>query len=235
MKILALIPARGGSKGIPRKNLIELGDLPLIAWTIAAARAAQSIDRVIVSTNDMEIAAVARANGAEVPFLRPDELADDTSSALAVIQHALEFLVNIEGWRPDSIAYLQPTSPFRRAETLETSISLLEDRAADTVVSVMAVPHNMLPDSLMRITNDELEFIIQKDNPIFRRQDKQTDLYARNGPAILLNRTNVIEADNLYGQKIAAIKMSKIESIDIDEQIDIEMARQFLPLIQEQS
>jgi CMP-N-acetylneuraminic acid synthetase len=110
---LALIPARGGSKGIPRKNIKSFAGYPLIAWSIAAAKQSSLVTRVIVSTDDEEIAAVAREWGAETPFLRPDELAQDKTTDLPVFEHALKWLEDVEGYRPDIVVQLRPTSPFR--------------------------------------------------------------------------------------------------------------------------
>src|SRR5919201_6543515 len=111
IKILALIPARGGSKGIPRKNILNFAGYPLIAWSIAAAKQASCITRVIVSTDDEEIASVARKYGAETPFLRPSEFAQDNTTDLPVFQHALQWLDEHEGYQPEIVIQLRPTSP----------------------------------------------------------------------------------------------------------------------------
>lgn len=232
MNVLGLIPARGGSKGIPRKNIVPLGGKPLIAWTIEAARQAQGVSRVVVSTDDAEIAAVARQWGAEVPFMRPREIATDGAVALPVIRHAVETLERQHGWCSDAVAYLQPTSPFRRAEDIDAAIALLHTADADTVVSVTRVPHNMLPDSLMRQDEDgTLAFVAPPELRRFRRQEKENVLFARNGPAILLMRRAVLEAGNLYGQRILPVTMERLRSLDIDEPLDLEIAEALLPLI----
>lgn len=232
MKILGLIPARGGSRGIPRKNLAPLGGRPLIAWTIAAARAA-GLDRVVVSTDDAEIAEVSRQHGADVPFLRPAELADDTTPALPVITHALDELERQDGWRADAVAYLQPTSPFRAGSDIEAAISLLEEGDTDTVVSVIPVPHNMLPASLMRAAPDgSIDFLAPPDQRRFRRQDKAEQLFARNGPAILLLRADVARSGRLYGDCIRPLVMDRLRSLDIDEPADLQLAEALLPALQ---
>lgn len=229
MKVLALIPARGGSKGIPRKNIAPLGGRPLVAWTIEAARAATGIARVVVSTDDAEIAEVARTAGAEVPFLRPAEISDDAAPALPVMAHALGWLADKQGWTADAVAYLQPTSPFRDAADIDAAVALLQDRAADTVVSVVAVPHNMSPSSLMQVQDGWLAFTVPPAERQFRRQTKER-LLARNGPAILLDRRAVIERGQLYGDRIAAYEMPRIASLDIDEPEDLAIAEALLPL-----
>lgn len=230
MRVLALIPARGGSKGIPRKNIAPLGGKPLIAWTIEAARAASRITRTIVSTDDPEIAEVARAHGAEVPFLRPADISDDAAPALPVLRHAVSALEAMDNWSAEAVAYLQPTSPFRGGSHIDEAIALLDERNADTVVSVVRVPHNMVPTSLMEVRDSWLSFCASPEQRQFRRQAKET-LFARNGPAILLNRRAIIEGPGLYGDKIAEYEMSNLLSLDIDEPEDLEIANALLPLV----
>ncbi|MCI0730285.1 MAG: acylneuraminate cytidylyltransferase family protein, partial [Chloroflexi bacterium] len=139
MRVLGLIPARGGSKGVPRKNIRLLCGKPLLQYTAESALAARRLSRVILSTEDEEIAEVGRRCGLDVPFLRPAELAQDDTAALPVVQHALRWLEAQGEWF-DAICFLQPTCPLRRAEDIDACITLLEERNADTVVSVLAVP-----------------------------------------------------------------------------------------------
>jgi CMP-N-acetylneuraminic acid synthetase len=139
VRAVAIIPARGGSKGIPRKNLRELAGHPLLAWSVAAAEAAETVGRVIVSTDDPEIADVAREYGAETPFVRPAELAADDTRDLPVFQHALGWLAEHEGARPEVVVHLRPTSPLRRAADIDRAVrALAADPAADAVRSVCA-------------------------------------------------------------------------------------------------
>lgn len=230
MNVLAVIPARGGSKGIPRKNIAPLGGMPLIAWTIAAARNATSISRVIVSTDDDEIAQVSTAHGAEVPFVRPPKISGDTAPALPVIQHAVDWLASNAQWQADAVAYLQPTSPFRTAADIDAAVAIMHERDADTVVSVVEVPHNMSPTSLMEQREGWLAFAAPPEQRQFRRQTKEK-LFARNGPAILLNRRSVIGRNELYGERIAAYVMPRLSSLDIDEPEDLAIAEALLPLV----
>ena len=137
---LAVIPARGGSKGIPGKNLVDLAGRPLIAHTIELARSVEAIDRVVVSTDSVEIAEVARDLGAEVPWMRPDELATDTASGYSVVRHALAACEK-EGPRYDAVVYLQPTSPLRGRDDIEAGLRLLHDVGAEVVVSVCEIEH----------------------------------------------------------------------------------------------
>src|SRR5512134_3581554 len=127
--ILALIPARGGSKGIPRKNIRNFAGSPLIAWSIAAGLQANSVSRVIVSTDDEEIASVAREYGAEAPFMRPSDLAQDRTTDLPVFEHALKWLEDIEGYKPDIVIQLRPTSPLRPKDCVDSAVRTLIENA----------------------------------------------------------------------------------------------------------
>ena len=142
-EVLALIPARGGSKGIPRKNIRDYGGAPLIAWSIAAALRAETVTRVIVSTDDEEIAAVAREWGAETPFLRPAELAQDDTTDYPVFRHALDWLAAHENYRPEVVVQLRPTSPVRPIHLVDDAVQLLfEHPFADCVRGVVPSGQN---------------------------------------------------------------------------------------------
>lgn len=234
MRVMALIPARGGSKGIPRKNLADLGGRPLIEWTIRAALACPRLERVIVSTDDEEIASVARACGAEVPFLRPAEFSGDTASAVEVIQHALTASLSTTGAAWDAVAYLQPTSPFRKEGQLDEALTLYEKSRPDTLVSVVAVPHNMAPEALMTPLEraDGLLWFESPHGQVLRRQEKQR-CYGRNGPALLIvSAQDVLNRGRLYGERVLGYEMDRMSSHDIDDPLDLALARQMLPLVQ---
>ena len=178
---------------------------------------------MLVSTDDPEIASTARDLGAEAPFLRPAELARDQSPALAVMRHALKFLAG-EGSQPEAVAYLQPTSPLRRPEHIKAALKLFFASQADYVVSVVEVPHNYNPLSVMRLENGELEpFLAQQPQPL-RRQEKPR-VYARNGPAVLIGRAGRVLADeSLYGGRVVPYVMPAEDSLDIDTPFDLELA-----------
>ena len=218
-----MIPARGGSKGIPRKNLAPLAGRPLIAYTIEAARLSRSLSRVIVSTDDEEIAAIARWNGADVPFLRPPELALDHTPMIDVLVDALGMLDQREQYRADVVVLLQPTSPFRRENHIDAAVDLLISSGADSVVTVMQVPHQFTPESLMRLRGDRLDPFTE--GPTYtRRQDKQV-LFARNGPAVIATRSRVLLDEHLlYGADTRGVVMSREDSFDIDEAFDLKVA-----------
>ena len=229
MEILGIIPARGGSKGIRRKNLAPLGGRPLIAHTCDAARGSRGLTRVVVSTDDEEVAAEAAKLGMEVPFLRPAALAGDDTPMVDVLVDLLSTLERRESYRPHAVVLLQPTSPFRRAEHIDAALDLFTASRADSVVSVVLVPHQFTPSSLMELHGDRLVFLGGPEGsppgtgPL-RRQDKP-QLFARNGPAVVVVRTNVLlDQRALYGKDTRALVMSREDSLDIDDGFDLELA-----------
>jgi CMP-N,N'-diacetyllegionaminic acid synthase len=224
-QVLGVIPARGGSKGIPSKNLALLAGRPLLAYTADAARGATRVTRTIVSTDDAGIAAAARGMGLDVPFMRPDTLSGDDTLMLPVVQHALQ-MVRAEGFQPDAIVLLQPTSPLRRAEHIDAAIALLERSGSDSVVSVIEVPHQFNPASVMRLDGDRLRPFLDEPS-ITRRQDKPRVL-ARNGPAVLAMRAPTIDGGSLYGDDCRPLLMGAEESIDIDTPWDLALAERVL-------
>lgn len=224
MRLLAVIPARGGSKGIPRKNLHPLAGKPLIAWTIEAALAAKSLDRVVVSTDDVQIAAISRQLGAEA-IVRPAELAQDKTPTLPVLQHVVATLGET-GYRPDAVMTLQPTSPLRTASHIDEAAALFAaDAGADSLVSIVEVPHIFHPLSVMRRNAEGyLVPFLDGDMPL-RRQDK-LDVVARNGAAIYITRT-VRLSDYVFGGRLIGYVMPAALSVDIDGPQDmVEAERQ---------
>jgi CMP-N,N'-diacetyllegionaminic acid synthase len=228
LKVLGLVPARGGSKGVPGKNIKPMAGKPLLAWTAEAARASR-LDRVVLSTDDEAIAAAGRACGLEVPFMRPPELGRDDTPGLDVVVHAVQTLWDA-GYRPDAVMLLQPTSPLREASHIDRAIALLEGRPeADSLVSVVRAPHNMIPETLMRLLPDGcLEPVVPWDERKNLRQAKPA-YYARNGAAVYLVRTAcLLGRKSLYGDRILALEMAKEESLDVDDLIDFELCEYLL-------
>jgi len=223
MEILGVVPARGGSKGIPRKNLAVIAGQSLLAWTAAAAHASARLTRVIVSTDDAEIAQAARLLDLEVPFMRPSRLAADDTPILAVFEDLLSRLSDAEHYVPDIVVLLQPTSPLRQAHHIDRAVDLLCDSGADSVVSVVRVPHNFNPSSVLEEKGGRI--LPWGDKPtVTRRQDKST-LYARNGPAVVAVREPALKKyKSLYGRDTRPLEMTKEESVDIDESWDLELA-----------
>jgi CMP-N,N'-diacetyllegionaminic acid synthase len=223
--VLAVIPARGGSKGIPHKNVRPLAGRPLLAYTADAVRASRTITRAIVSTDDAAIAAAARDLGLEVPFMRPEDLSGDATPMLPVLQHAVREMGQ-RGCAVDAVVLLQPTSPLRRAEHVDAAVELLESSGADTVVSVVEVPHQFNPVSVMRLENDRLVPFVEGPL-VLRRQDKPR-VFARNGPAVLAVRTSVLQRGALYGEDVRPLLMTPEDSLDVDTLDDLELVEYFL-------
>jgi CMP-N-acetylneuraminic acid synthetase len=213
---LALIPARGGSKGIPRKNIREIAGKPLVAWTIEGALSANGVERVVVSTDDEEIAAVAREWGADVPFLRPAELATDETPGIAPVLHAMEQLTEYE-----DVLLLQPTSPLRRREEIEALLSLARREGAQSIVSVVEVRDH--PSWMFRMADDgRLESYAQAAEAA-RRQDLPI-LYSLNG-AMYWIRTEWLQRERrLVGPWTRGFVMDAASSVDIDSMLDWRLA-----------
>jgi CMP-N,N'-diacetyllegionaminic acid synthase len=221
-RYLGLIPARGGSKSIPLKNIAPCAGRPLLAWTCEAALRSVRLSRVVLSTDDERIAEVGSACGVEVPFLRPRVLAEDATPSIDVIIHAVEAL-GAEGDRFDAVVLLQPTSPLRTAAHIDGAIEVFERSGADTVVSVVEVPHRFHPYSLMQEDGDTLIPFIPDRATVTRRQELST-LWARNGPAVLVVASPIIKAGTLYGSRTVGYPMGAHESLDIDSMADLEEA-----------
>lgn len=220
MKILAIIPARGGSKGIPRKNIKPIAGKPLIAWTIEAALRSRVLDKVVVSTDDDEIADVARNWGAQVPFMRPAELAQDDTPGIEPVLHALE---QLPGY--DAVMLLQPTSPLRSTEDIDSSIALAQRLGAPSIVSVTEA--NMHPNWMYRLDDGQRLHPLVDEPPILRRQDLPT-VYALNG-AIYYSRIDRLKENRSFSVNgTSAYIMPAIRSIDIDELIDWKFAELLL-------
>lgn len=232
MNVLGVIPARGGSKSIARKNLAPLGGRPLLAYACEAALGSRRLDRVIVNTDDPEIAAVARGHGVAVPFLRPATLAEDNTLIVDVLAHTLKWFEAEESYRPEVIVLIQPTSPLRRAEHIDAAIDLLSSSGADTVVTVTSVPHQFNPVSVMRLDGDGCLVPFIEGAQILRRQDKPL-VYARNGPAVLVMRRENIQAGTLYGRRVRPLEMLLEDSVDIDDPKDLALAEYWLSLRRE--
>lgn len=229
IKVLGLIPARGGSKSIPYKNIAPLCGKPLLYWSIEAARRS-NLDRLVLSSDDPEIIRVAQAyKGIDIPFVRPDALAKDTTPSIDVVIHAVEWLIANESYYPDALMLLQPTSPLRRTEHINNAIAKFVQEDADSLVSVVKAPHNMIPESLMQIDEDGwLKPVVSFDERKNLRQVKPI-YYARNGAAIYMVATYLLlERHTLYGERMVAYEMSREDSIDIDDFFDLQLCEWIL-------
>lgn len=219
MEILALIPARGGSKGVPRKNIKLLAGKPLISWTIESAQQATSVSRIVVSTDDAEIADVAKVGGAEVPFLRPAEFARDQSTDFPVYQHALSWLQAKQGYLPDIVAWLRPTAPLRSGEDIDSAVAQLIATGADWVRSVCLVEHH--PYWMFDLEGDRLQpFIPGVNIADYLRRQLLPPAYRLNGVVDVTWATTIMEKELLYGGDVRGYVMPNNRSVDIDTEID---------------
>ncbi len=227
LSIVAVIPARGGSKGIPRKNLVRIAGKPLIAFAIEAARSAASVNRVLISTDDNEIADFARELMAEVPFLRPPELADDTAPMLGVLRHALACLES-QGEVVEALVLLQPTSPLRTSRHIDEAIALFRSTPASSIVSVVEVPHRFNPVSVMKLSEQGSLLPFLGDHAVATRRQDKPKLYARNGPAVLVCNPNTIRSGELFGAECLPYIMTEEDSLDIDNPSDLIVAERVM-------
>ena len=227
MTILAVIPARGGSKGVPRKNIRLLGGKPLLQYTAEAALAAKRLTKIILTTDDEEIAEAGRRCGLAVPFLRPPELARDDTPTLPVVQHAVRWLEE-RGERFDAVCLLQPTNPLRSARVIDACIELLESSGADAVVSVLPVPDKFNPHWVyFRGDDGALRLSTGETTPIPRRQ-LLPPAFHREGSVYVTRRDTLMERDSLFGQKVVGFAMKPEESVNIDTPEDWERAERML-------
>lgn len=218
MRVLAVVPARGGSKGIPRKNLRELAGRPLLAYTVDAARESGCIDRCVLSTDSEEIAEVARSLGLEIPFLRPAELAADDTPMQATIEHVVTELER-DGWQADIVLVLQPTAPLRRGEHLARAVEILADTQATSVASVVQIPQHLSPQYVMKIVDGRLANFLPDGARVTRRQDAEP-AYARDGTVYAVRRDVLVLEHDLYGRDCRPLVLSEGESMNLDTEAE---------------
>lgn len=220
--VLAIIPARGGSKGLPEKSIINLCGKPLISYTIEASKKSKYIDRTIVSTDSEKMARISKDLGAEIPFLRPSELASDTSSSMDVVLHALTFLQKQEDYKPDLTIILQPTSPLRTASDIDESIECFIKSSADTLMSVYKP--DISPYWFKTIDKDGyLQDFIKNETTYIRRQDTSS-LLMLNGAIYIYYSKNLLLGTIKKSPKTLAYIMPFKRSIDIDSDMDLKLA-----------
>lgn len=221
MKVLGIIPARGGSKGVPGKNLRVVAGRPLLAYTADAARESRRLDRVVLSTDDPAIADAGRRLGLDVPFMRPAALAEDDAPMMPVLRHAVAEMDG-RGFRADAVVLLQPTSPLRTAAHVDAALDLLESTGADSVVTVVEVPHQFSPVSVLALDGDRLRPFLP--GPVVTRRQDKPRVFARNGPAVLAVRVATLRAGSLYGDDCRPLLMDAEASVDIDGPADFDYA-----------
>lgn len=225
IKVIAIIPARGGSKGLPRKNIRLLRNKPLIAHSIETAKKSKLIERVFVTTDDQEIADVALKYGAEVPFIRPKELAQDDTPPAPVLKHALQFLKEKENMKPEIIVWLEPPSPFRTADEIDEAVTLLQsDHEADSLRSVVEPFQN--PFKSWKLDGKYMKPLIEQKGKSFFNGPRQEvpKTYCQNGVIFLIKYDTIMKKGNFFGDNILPYIMEDDRFVDIDHEEDLELA-----------
>ena len=213
-QVLGIVPARGGSKGVPGKNVRLLAGRTLLDYTASAASASGVLDRIVLSTDSDEIADVGRRAGLEVPFMRPASLAQDDTPMLPVIQHAITALTE-SGWTPEVIVLLQPTSPLRRPWHIRDAVTTLRETKADSVVTVVELPRHLSPDYVMRIEDGLLRPFLPDGARVTRRQDARA-AYSRDGTVYACWRATIDRFRSIYGERCQPLIVSAADSLSID-------------------
>lgn len=223
MNTLGVIPARGGSKSVPRKNITLVHGKPLIAYTIEAAQRSRLLTHFLVSSDDAEIIAVARQYGAPVPFVRPAELATDTAPSLPVVQHAVGEMERLHGVTYDVVVLLQPTTPLRLPEDIDAALEKLAATGADSVISVCDVGAYH-PARMRQIVDDRLvELPIREPKEMARRQDLPP-VHIRNGAIYAVRRDVVMLQNTMSGKDCRAYIMPEERSVNVDSMLDLLLA-----------
>lgn len=230
LKVLGVIPARAGSKGIPGKNKRLLAGRPLIEYAFRAARDSGVVERIVLSTDSEEVAEVGRQCGIEVPFLRPKELATDEAPMTPVVMHAVSEMER-QGWKPEAIMLLQPTAPLRRAHHLVEAVRILQRTGCDSVASVAKLPLHVSPDCLLRLQEGRLEPFLDGASRATRRQDARAG-YVREGTVYLVRRDILMEQQSLYGHDCRPLVLAPEETLALDEPEDWEEAERRMAGIQ---
>ncbi len=227
MKVLGLIPARGGSRGVPRKNIRELCGKPLLQYTAEAALGSRYLSKVIISTEDQEIAEIGIRCGLTVPFLRPTELARDDTPTLPVMRHAVAWMEN-HGERFDAVCLLQPTNPLRRTEDIDACIELLGSRDVDAVVTVLPVPCEHNPHWVyLEDDNGLLRLSTGEQFPVPRRQELPAAFH-REGSVYVTRRSTLMDQNSLYGRRLLGYQIEPERSVNIDGPEDLKRAEVML-------
>lgn len=217
---LALVPARGGSRSIPRKNLKPLGGRPLLHWCLAAIRASDVVDRVCVSTDDEEIAALARAAGAETPFLRPAQLSGDTTPSIPVVEHALSWYASNENYVPDLLLFVQPTEPFVKPDQIRDALSLLLERDADSAITTVEVPRNFHPFHV-RAADREGWLTFADEDAHYAHPSRQADPPRYAFANLYWVRTDVfLREGRLEAGRRVGLQVDEISALDLNDSDD---------------
>jgi len=227
-KIIAIIPARGGSKGIPKKNIVEINGKPLISYTIDVAKKSKLIDRIIVTTDNNEIAEISKKYGAEVPFIRPSDLAEDHVPTYPVIRHTLNWLDENENYKPDLIVILEPTFPIRTPDEVDIAINKIQkDEEADSLRSVIEPFQN--PFKMWKIKNKYLTPLIETGNDSYEKPRQTLErIYWQNGHIYISRYETIMNKENIHGDKILPYILDESKFIDVDTKKDLELLRKVI-------
>lgn len=217
--VLIVVPARGGSKGLPRKNARQLGDLPLLGWTAQAVRAAGLDEAVcLLSTDDPEIADIGRSVGLEVPFLRPSEFATDEATAESVAMHALDWLATERAIHPTAVMWLQPTSPFRTPSALSDAVSMLSDRGFSGAIGVKVVFRSL---RTLFYANEQMELVaIDDSGELHSGRQSLPPMFTPNGALYLVPVAELRSSGSFFPKRCRGMVMDQIASLDIDDPMD---------------
>ncbi len=227
LNALALIPARGGSKRVPRKNLAVVGGRSLVGWAIQAAKQARHARHVIVSTDSAEIADAARVMGVDVPWLRPESLARDESKSIDVVIHAFEWATANLRPAPEFGVLLEPTAPLRRAEHIDAALELLASSGADSVVTVSELPHNFHPEEVLRVDEGRLQpFLPGRTMDTRKLRSEQAPAYVPNGLVYAFRVESLLRHRSLFGQSTLPLVLPWSTFLDIDTMEDLKLAEQ---------
>ena len=226
-RILGVIPARGGSKGIPGKNLHEISGKPLIQYTIEASKDSKFLSEFIISTDSEEIANFSRSIGGDVPFIRPDRLSTDKALSLPVVLHALEFMESYIGKKYDIVVMLQPTTPLRHYKDIDSAINILLGGQADSVISVTEVG-GYHPLRMKRIKDGRLINYIDQGIEDMRPRQELPPVYIRNGAIYAAYREVLVENNSFSGKDCYAYKMPAERSVNIDTLDDLTLAKKYI-------
>ncbi|WP_026944764.1 acylneuraminate cytidylyltransferase family protein [Algoriphagus marincola] len=227
MKILGLIPARGGSKGIPGKNIKLLNGKPLLAYTFESAQKSSLLSKTILSSDDAEIIQTAQELGLEVPFVRPADLADDKSPTLPVIQHALRFFLE-KGENFDAVCLLQTTYPFRASGLIDKAIEKFIQMDADALISVLPVPHEFNPHWVFEPDNSGLLNISTGEKKIISRRQDLPPAYIRDGAIYLTKAKTLLEEGSLYGDSLTYFETDPSNYVNLDTFQDWQKAEELV-------
>lgn len=228
-RVLGLVPARAGSKGVPGKNVRPLAGKPLIVHTLEAALRSRRLIRVVLSTDSAEMEEIGRSHGVDVPFRRPAELGEDQTPMAAVIRHALDWLAENDGFVPEIVVLLQPTSPFREASDIDGAVELLEATGADSVVSVARIPPELSGYWQFSLVEGRLEpLMYQRFSDLPSRRQALPPTYVRNGAVYAFRRESLERHGTLYGLDCRGYEMPAARSVNIDSRADWDAAEEQL-------